>query len=242
MLTSPAFLRIISDFYAHYYCKYPLQMPRLICPLCPPERTVNLNMNLTDFLKHVQLFHSHQPGFSITCGLDGCLRSFSSFRSFRNHVYSYHGGDSSLELQQDDNDPTRAGGDDGEDEDGADGDGDTGATCEMSGTCIQPSQRNAAMFLMGLKEKHMITQTALQGVIEGVTNLMQSQLDTLHSQVHQQLLQSGVSQAVVDGLQPFFSGDGIFGRPFQGLETQYQQLKFYRQHFNLVVSLNLSLI
>ena len=44
-------------------------MPRLICPLCPPERTFNLNMNLTDFLKHVQLFHSHQPGFSIHVGL-----------------------------------------------------------------------------------------------------------------------------------------------------------------------------
>ena len=90
-----------------------------------------------------------------------------------------------MELQQDGDDPTRAGGDDGEGEDGADGDGDTGVTWEMSG--IQPSQRNAIMFLMGLKEKHMITQAALQGVIEGVTNLMQSQLDALHSQIHQQL-------------------------------------------------------
>ena len=88
----------------------------------------------------------------------------------------------------------------------------------------------------------MITQAALQGVIEGVTNLMQSQLDALHSQVHQQLLQSGVSQAAIDGLQLLFSRDGIFGHPFQGLETQYQQLKFYRQHFNLVVSLNFSSI
>jgi hypothetical protein len=195
-------------------------------------------MNLTDFLKHVQLFYAHQPGFSITCGLDGCLRSFSSFRSFRNHVYSYHGGDSNLELQQDGgnvDDPTSG---DDEDEDGVDGDGDAGATWEMN--AIQPSQRNAAMFLMGLKEKHMITQAALQGVIEGVTTLMQSQLDALYTQVHQQLLQSGVSQTTIDELQPLFSGDGIFGRPFQGLETHYQQLKFYRQHFNLVVSLNLS--
>ena len=53
-------------------------------------------------------------------------------------------------------------------------------------------------------------------------------------------LQSGASQAAVDGLQLLFSGDGTFGRPFQGLETQYQQLKFYRQHLNLVVSLNLN--
>lgn len=117
------------------------------------ERTVNLNINLTDFLKHVQLFHSHQPGFSITCGLDGCLRSFSSFKSFRNHVYSYHGGDSSLELQQDGgdvhNDPTAAGGDDGEDKDGADGDGDTDTIWEMSGTCIQVREMLQSMFLMG---------------------------------------------------------------------------------------------
>ena len=204
-------------------------------------------MNLTDFLKHVQLFHSHQPGFSITCGLDGCLRPFSSFRSFRNHVYSYHGGDSSLELQQsgDDgsvgDDPTRANDDNDEDEEEeGGGDGDSGVTWEVSGSQSSLTQKNAAMFLMELKEKHMITQAALQGVIEGVTNLMQSQLDALYSQVHQQLSQTSVSQAAIDGLQPLFSGEGIFGRPFQGLETQYQQLKFYRQHFNLVVSLNSS--
>ena len=210
-------------------------MPRLICPLCPPEMTVNLNMNLTEFLKHVQLFHSHQPSFSITCGLNGCLRSFSSFRSFRNHVYSYHGGESSLDLQQTADSGNGGIGDIG-DIGGGNDDGDDGASCALEVRDTAPSQRNAAMFLMGLKEKYMITQVALQGVIEGVTNLVQSHLDTLHSQVQQQLLQSGVSQATIDGIQPLFSDCGTYAHPFQGLETQYQQLKFYRQHFNLIVS------
>ena len=44
-----------------------------------------------------------------------------------------------MELQQDGgdvhNDPTRAGGDDGEDEDGADGDGNTDTTWDTSGIC-----------------------------------------------------------------------------------------------------------
>lgn len=193
-------------------------------------------MNLTEFLKHIQLFHSHQPGFSITCGLNGCLRSFSSFQSFRNHVYSYHGGESSLDQQQTADGKSDGTGDIGGDDGDDDGDGDDGITFDSEVRETPPSQRNAAMFLMGLKEKYMITQVALQGVIEGVTNLVQSHLDALHSQVQQQLLQSGVSQAAIDGIQPLFSECGTYAHPFQGLETQYQQLKFYRQHFKLIVS------
>lgn len=56
-----------------------LQMSNLICPLCPVERTSQLNLNLKKFMKHIQLFHSHQPYFSITCGLGGCLRRFTTF-------------------------------------------------------------------------------------------------------------------------------------------------------------------
>ena len=211
-------------------------MPGLICPLCSPEMTVNLNMNLTEFLKHIQLFHSHQPGFSITCGLNGCLRSFSSFQAFRNHVYSYHGGESSLDQRQTADGESDGTGDIGGDDGDDDGDGDDGISFDSEMRETPPSQRNAAMFLMGLKEKYMITQVALQGVIEGVTNLVQSHLDTLHSQIQQRLLLSGVSQAAIDGIQPLFSECGTYAHPFQGLETQYQQLKFYRQHFNLIVS------
>ena len=50
-----------------------------------------------------------------------------------------------------------------------------------------PSQdvlkKNSALFLLGLKEKFKLTQTSLQGVIEGVTALNQQNISTLKSQV-----------------------------------------------------------
>lgn len=40
-------------------------------------------------------------------------------------------------------------------------------------------QESSSLFLMGLKEEHKLTQVALQGMIEGVTNLTQTRLSTL---------------------------------------------------------------
>lgn len=41
-------------------------------------------------MHHVQLLHSHQPNFSITCGIGGCLRTFKTMGTFRNHVSAHH--------------------------------------------------------------------------------------------------------------------------------------------------------
>ena len=45
-------------------------------------------------------------------------------------------------------------------------------------------QKSSAIFLLGLKEKYKLTQTAIQGVIEGFTNVTQQQIDSLQLQVY----------------------------------------------------------
>lgn len=52
-----------------------------------------MNMKLSEYLRHIRDFHSHQPSFKITCGLYGCPRSFWKFSSFQSHVYNHHSGD-----------------------------------------------------------------------------------------------------------------------------------------------------
>ena len=37
--------------------------------------------------------------------------------------------------------------------------------------------RSTALFLLGLKEKHKLTQAAIQSVVDGVTSLLQQRLD-----------------------------------------------------------------
>lgn len=89
---------------------------------------------------------------------------------------------------------------------------------------------------MGLKEKHKLTQAAVQSFIEGVTSLHQQQLDSLHVQVNAKLREAGVVPSSVPGLEALFGVDGENRHLFRGLETQHQQLKIYKTHFHLVVS------
>ena len=52
---------------------------------------------------------------------------------------------------------------------------------------------------------------------------------------------SSVSEAGVDitsckeELEHLFADDGEFGHPFRGLESEYQQRKYFKTHFDFVV-------
>ncbi len=69
-----------------------------------------------------------------------------------------------------------------------------------------------------------------------MTSLTQTRLSALHSGVCSALQAAGITPSSVPGLEDLFENEGPFGRPFLGLETQHQQLSFYKQHFNFVVS------
>ena len=102
-----------------------------------------------------------------------------------------------------------------------------GATTSLRSFTLQES---SALFLMGLREKHKLTQVALQGVVDGATGLMQRHISSLHAQVFRNLRMSGTSEATINSICSIFSDDGPIVRPFYGLETQ---LSFYRKHFQL---------
>lgn len=51
-------------------------------------------------------------------------------------------------------------------------------------------QKSSALFLLGLKEKHKLTQATVQSVVKGVTNLTQQQISILKSQVCSYLARS----------------------------------------------------
>ena len=95
-------------------------------------------------------------------------------------------------------------------------------------------QRSTALFLLGLKEKHKLPQAAVQSVVDGVTSLLQQRLDILHSQVRSELTEAGVPS--LPGLDALFTEDRVNGHPFFGLEMHHQQLKYYKAHFNFIVS------
>lgn len=72
---------------------------RLVCPICPYQDTAYRRMELKHYLSHIREVHSYLPGFSITCGMYGCPRTFRNFLTFRSHIYDLHGGDSGITNQ-----------------------------------------------------------------------------------------------------------------------------------------------
>ena len=59
---------------------------RFICPLCPNFISIKFHQ----LLSHIQLIHSGRPGFSVTCGIEGCQRLFRKMKTYRNHIYKEH--------------------------------------------------------------------------------------------------------------------------------------------------------
>ena len=70
----------------------------------------------------------------------------------------------------------------------------------------------AAQFILTLKEEYRVTQSAVNFTVGAVSQLVES--------------------AVQRSMQPLAENPN----PFEELQTEHQQSKYYREHFNLVVS------
>lgn len=163
------------------------------CSLC--TGTPRVKFSIRDYLKHLQLFHAHQPTFKITCGIGGCPRSYTNMKTYSNHVYGVH--NLSSDPASPSEAPAQCGSSDICNDDLADpetcGAEDENSTIDYNTTenneCIarQPSdnplQRSSALLLLGLKEKYKLPQSTVQGIVNGMTSLIQQQMDTLKSQV-----------------------------------------------------------
>lgn len=49
-------------------------------------RGLQVKLNACDYIKHIRLFHAFEPNFRFTCGIDGCMRSYTNIGTFKNHV------------------------------------------------------------------------------------------------------------------------------------------------------------
>ena len=190
------------------------------CQLC--EFT---SPNLTYLLKHTRHVHSHQPGFQVTCGLSGCQRTFRNFSVYRNHVYEFHGELEPIITHLASpilDEPEHM--DDSED--------------ILVNQCLSGHQRKrrAATWILKVQEQHKLPQSTMEEILRDVTGLFQDTLSDLQQQVCTRISAAGIDLNQVPGLAELFQDQSEFATPFMGLETQYLQLKFYKENFNFVVS------
>lgn len=101
--------------------------------------------------------------------------------------------------------------------------------CDLSD---HDTQKAAARFLLTLKERYRLSQVAVDFAVGAVKQIVSLIYKNVRKSVTQSLVDKGcnIPTSEVEGL---FSPIDIF----EGLETEHQQTKFYKDHFGLVVSL-----
>jgi len=117
---------------------------------------------------------------------------------------------------------------------GDDSEEDTTSTTAHNRSSSDLLQEAAARFILKTKESHRLTQTSMNCIIEDMTSFNQIMLSELHYATSEALSAAGVDPQIICSLAPLFRDDGQFGHPFGGLETTYQQIKYFRKHFNFI--------
>ena len=160
----------------------------LACELC--SAASHLKFCVSDYIKHLKLFHAHQPNFKVTCRIGGCQRNYSNLGTFQNHVYAVHSEDlidvstetilvnSTEDDGNDFSDVTDSDNDEPCCEDSVETDNNQECSSESS------MQKSSALFLLGIKEKFKLTQSSIDGIVQGVTAMNQQHISILKSQVH----------------------------------------------------------
>ena len=100
----------------------------------------------------------------------------------------------------------------------------------------QAVKSHAAAWILKTKEGHKLTQTAIDDIIQEVTALNQFILSKVHIAVQTALKEADMSESCATAISEICHPNGPFGKPFQGLETAYQQLRYYKASLGMIVS------
>lgn len=215
----------------------------LSCVFCPYRCETRLNL-----IKHSFAVHSTEPTFHLECGIKGCLYYFkvgSTFSSFKTHASRKHSNwqryvntpaavgvpmvitpplSTSADLPVDNSEVSL----ECTLNDLPDPDLTVSTDPEMTNlrplTSCSEEQRAAALFLLTFKEKHQLSQTAIDFAVASTQTIIES------------VCKSAITSVEWEASS---SADDIIAKlndPFSSLQTKYQQDKFYRDEFGLVVS------
>ena len=217
------------------------------CPLCQ-----SLSPSLLLYISHLRLVHSQDPSFHVSCDIDGCCDVFRAFSSYNSHVYRRHrialglekaevpvippssepSNDSPMSSYGDEY-PVRA----------VTYEEHCGISCEPE-SCVTkkplPSRAHVtdmktnAEFIMKLSEGRQLSQVALGDVIEGCRSICQQTVLRVQESVLSALEDAGINYSNHPGLD-----EALCSKldPFEGMDSAYLREKFYREHFNYLVSI-----
>ena len=211
-------------------------MPRFSCPVCGSCWLPTLKL----MLQHVSRIHASSPSFSATCGLDGCLRTYTNNRSYQRHVKKMHShylntaatpnNTALVDTPELDDYPEYSDYCDHPDYE-----------CEQpipnnSSTAELEKKQQRAKWILKIRETNMLTQCCTENLLNDISEICTNIVEDLKSDIMQKLYSAPITipSAAIKEISETCDSE-IYRQPFVGLETQYKQLQFYRNHLNYVV-------
>lgn len=184
-------------------------------------------------LRHIGEIHRHDPNLCIQCGIGGCPETYKRYDSFRSHIYRKHRdvfylqpdiqtqmSSTSLEQQpqgslvnddydDDDDDPTLT---------------------------PPPPTTNFAFgrFIMKIREEYSMPQCTVSNILSDITELCRTSLDKAKTNLLS-LTGSLENADQVGSMITQCFDDASSASPFEGLETEYKQTKYFKEFFNYLV-------
>ena len=222
------------------------------CPLCshfaaPTLKTV---------VRHIGAVHSHDPAFHVRCGVEDCPRTYRNYHTYKKHMYTKHRSllnlsvtetareedissqlvsntsQSAEEIIMDDvtsfSEPNVSELEAGCSEHEA-------SEHNSSHQMITDKRKASALFLLKAKEVNKISQSGLNAIIQDFTTLLDQKINSLKVEVSRVLRQRGAEEDICTEILSLFS-ESWLQNPFNGLDTEFLQQKFYTEAFGLVVS------
>lgn len=100
----------------------------------------------------------------------------------------------------------------------------------------EANKRLNALYLLSTKEANLLTQKALDGIVDGTTALVRNTVELVKRGVQNRLDSAGIDFEAVPGLEDLFAEGHEISNPFSHVATKHKQAAFYAENFGLVVS------
>ena len=215
--------------------------PCPFCNFCSPD--------IPKWFSHIRLSHASQDSFFVRCSIGNCVNVYTSFSSWNTHVYRHHRDEVCKQPTSSGDIPST----------NTSGDNQTATTvisidqeesfvdvsepqppttiesdiAQLLGEDFERQERECASFLLQMKEKHSTSQVAINAIVRGCEQLFDDTRTRIKAGVMHHLSLKGIDTSQLTEMETFM--DNI-RNPFSGISTPYQQQKYFRRNFNLVVS------
>ena len=200
-------------------------------------------------LKHIGRVHASAPRFILRCIFGGCETTYTNFHSYKRHIRKKHFREliNHAESDQDSDCELDEFNEESESQIHASeeydlesiqtlDDHDIDTTPEELISMEESNDREAALWILKLKEGRRLTQSTTEEILSDVTELCSSIILHLKNDLHHVLKSADITPRNIPGLDDLFSENSSYALSFCNLQTHYKQMSYFRSHFNFVVS------